>query len=124
MSRVLIVDDEEPVRDLIREAIQTWHPEWQVDEASNGVEALERALENPPDLILLDIVMPDMGGLLVCQKVRQNASTMHARIIFITAKRNPAFANTAFSLGCDDFVVKPFELSDLIQKANRLMQKS
>jgi DNA-binding response OmpR family regulator len=124
VSRVLIVDDEKPVRDLIREAIQTWHPEWQVDEASDGVEAVERAIENPPDLILLDIVMPDMGGLLVCQKVRQNVSTMHTRIIFITGKRNPSFADTGFSLGCDDFVVKPFELSDLIERANRLMQKS
>ena len=124
MSRVLIVDDEEPVRDLIREAIQTWQPEWEVDEASNGVEAVERALENPPDLILLDIVMPDMGGLLVCQKVRQNTSRKNPRIICITAKTNPSFSDTAFALGCDDFVVKPFELSDLIERAKRLMQKS
>ena len=89
MSRILIVDDEKTMRDLLREAIRTFQPEWQVEEARNGVEAMERAIENPPHLVLLDIVMPDMGGLLVCQKLKEHPRTVRSKIIFITGKEDP-----------------------------------
>ena len=80
-NRILVVDDEERIRRLIKMYLE--REDFVVEEAENGVEALEKALENDYDCILLDIMMPEMDGIEVCEKLREEKNTP---IIMLTAK--------------------------------------
>ena len=101
---VLVVDDE-PSNLILMDRILS--RDYIIQNASNGSEAIELAFANPPDLILVDVMMPIMDGFEVCRRVRENASTMHVPVIFITGKNEIKDEELGFSVGASDFIHKP-----------------
>src|SRR5690625_4151650 len=102
-ARILVVDDEDRIRRLIRMDIE--REEVDIEEAANGNEALELALTNDYDLILLDIMMPEMDGYEVCTELREEKTTP---VIMLTAKGEESNRVEGFEAGADDYIVKPF----------------
>jgi len=113
---LLIVDDEQENRDALT---TIFAEEFEVHTAKDGLEALERAGELRPDLILLDIRMPRMDGFQACLKLRQGEDTKHIPIIFLTSKTEPETESFGLELGADDFVGKPFNREVLKARVNK-----
>ncbi|MBF0459759.1 MAG: response regulator [Magnetococcales bacterium] len=103
--RILIVDD---VSDNIRLLRHFLSPEYKFFFALNGQDALEAAATNPPDLILLDIVMPELDGFAVCTRLKAMEETRHIPVIFITSKNDVQDETHGLALGAVDFITKPF----------------
>ena len=113
-KKILIVDDEEDIRtfleyNLKKEGFETYN-------ASDGNEAIEMASKIKPDLILLDIMLPNVYGIDVCKQIKNNPETQNTTIIALTALRQDNVQLDAFSVGCDDFVNKPIKLKILIAR--------
>ncbi len=106
-EKILIVDDEKGVVDMLKSYFEM--QSFQVCTALNGTDALKQAAQNP-DLVLLDINMPDMDGLTVCEKIR---SYISCPILFLTARIETADKIKGFQVGADDYIVKPFDIDEL-----------
>ncbi len=106
-EKILIVDDESGVVEMLRSYFQM--RSFQVFTACSGSEALKQAVKNP-DLVLLDINMPDMDGLTVCEKIRDHIS---CPILFLTARLETVDKIRGFQAGGDDYIVKPFDIDEL-----------
>lgn len=107
MSKILIVDDEPDIINLIKDYFEI--NGYEILTAINGTQALKKASKNP-DIILLDINMPDIDGLEVCRQIRNHVS---CPILFLTAKVEEADKIRGFSAGGDDYIVKPFSIDEL-----------
>lgn len=101
---VLVVDDE-PFNLSLMDGILS--RDYIIQTASNGQEALDLASANPPDLILVDVMMPVMDGFEVCRHLKSNATTNHVPVIFITAKNEIKDEELGFAVGASDFIHKP-----------------
>ena len=106
-EKILIVDDEKGVVEMLKSYFEM--QSFQVYTAFNGKDALKQAAQNP-DLVLLDINMPDMDGLTVCEKIR---SYISCPILFLTARIETADKIKGFQVGADDYIVKPFDIDEL-----------
>lgn len=106
VPRILIVDDVEVNRFVLRDIISDMG--YQPILTENGIQALKVVNRIKPQLIILDIAMPEMDGYEVCQKIKEDASTRNIPIIFISAFDEPADIVKGFTLGCEDYVTKPF----------------
>lgn len=102
--RLLLVDDQ-PIN--IQTLYQIFHADHEVFMASNGAQALEFCQRTPPDLILLDVVMPEMDGLEVCRRLKADVATVDIPIIFVTAQSDPTDETRALETGGVDFITKP-----------------
>jgi phosphoserine phosphatase RsbU/P len=117
-QRILIVDDASENIDIVASTLT----EYKMSIALNGEKALKLAMtENPPDLILLDIMMPGMDGYEVCQRLKADEKTKDIPIIFLTAKTDTESVLKGFDLGAVDYVTKPFNTSELIARVNTQM---
>ena len=111
--RILIVDDATENIDILGDALS----DYKRMVALNGKKALELATgDNPPDLILLDIVMPGMDGYEVCKRLKENENTREIPVIFLTAKTESESIIKGFTLGAADYVTKPFNLGELMAR--------
>jgi len=124
-EKILIVDDEKGVVDMLKSYFEM--QSFQVYTALNGTDALKQAAQNP-DLVLLDINMPDMDGLTVCEKIR---SYISCPILFLTARVETADKIKGFQVGADDYIVKPFDIDELgarvaahLRRENRKQEQS
>jgi len=118
-QRILVVDDEERIRRLLRMYLEK--EGYVIDEAENGETALDMALGQDYDLILLDIMLPGMDGVEVCQKLRQHKATP---VIMLTAKGEEANRVQGFEAGADDYVVKPFSPREVIYRVKAILRRS
>ncbi len=110
--RILVVEDDEEIRKYIcRELSADFH----TLESTNGKEALEKILKKAPDLIISDIMMPEMDGLTLCRKIRQNVTVNHIPIILLTAKTSEEDNLEGLDTGADAYIVKPFSI-DILKK--------
>ena len=112
--RVLIVDDEPLNLELLRQELEDLGHE--VHEARTGEEALRRANEHPPDVILLDIMMPGMDGFEVCRRLKATDGTRDVPVIFMTALSDIADKVAAFQAGGVDYVTKPFQVEEVLAR--------
>lgn len=110
MKRILVVDDERDIRFLLRETFAL--EGYETDLAENGAEAV-RLLGNQPDLILLDICLPDMDGYQVCQAIRSGTD---APILFLSARVEEADRIMGLKVGGDDYIMKPFSMEELLAR--------
>ncbi|NLT20884.1 MAG: response regulator transcription factor [Syntrophomonadaceae bacterium] len=118
-SRILIVDDEELIRDLIKEYISL--EDFVVDEAVDGVQALQLFKQYNYDLIILDVMMPGMDGWSVCREIRKISQVP---VIMLTARGEEYDKLLGFELGVDDYMVKPFSPRELLARMKAIMRRS
>ena len=109
---VLVVDDEEKNRMLLRDALEIRG--YKVQEAENGLQALQMITARPPDVILLDLMMPKMDGFEVCRRLRGNLKTAHLPILMITALTERGDRLLGIQVGANDFLNKPIDVQDVI----------
>jgi DNA-binding response OmpR family regulator len=118
-KRVLIAEDEKEIRNIIKEYMGVGN--YTVDEAANGREALELFAENEYDIILVDIMMPEINGWDVCRKVRESSEVP---IIILSAKGQEYDKLRGFELGIDDYLVKPFSPKELLARIKALFRRN
>jgi two-component system response regulator ResD len=118
-AKILVVDDEERIRRLLKMYLE--REDYDVEDAENGEIALHMAVENNYDLILLDIMMPGMDGIEVCQELRKTKATP---IIMLTAKGEEANRVQGFEAGTDDYIVKPFSPREVVLRVKALLRRS
>ncbi|EIT86550.1 two-component response regulator [Fictibacillus macauensis ZFHKF-1] len=118
-AKILVVDDEERIRKLLKMYLEKEN--YEVDEAENGEEALDRSLTLTYDLILLDVMMPGMDGMEVCEKLRQRKATP---VIMLTAKGEEMNRIQGFEVGVDDYIVKPFSPREVVLRVKALLRRS
>ena len=121
-SRVLIVEDERDIRDLILLHLQ--RDGYQVTTAGSGEDGLLQVKQSPPDLILLDLMLPGMSGLEVCRRLRQEPTTATLPILMLTAKADEVDRVVGLELGADDYVVKPFSPKELVARVRAVLRRS
>jgi signal transduction histidine kinase len=109
--RVLVVDDEPENRALLRDILED--DGYEVTEAQGGMEAVRIVGENPPSVVLLDIMMPGIDGLEVCRSLKANDQTAHIPVILVTAQRQREERLAGIDAGANDFVSKPVDITDL-----------
>ncbi|MFC2028736.1 response regulator transcription factor [Chloroflexota bacterium] len=118
-KRILVVDDEVRYLRLLEANLE---PEgYQISKARNGKEALEKFSSESIDLVLLDIMMPEMDGFTVCQRIRQYSSVP---IIMLTAKGSENDKIRGLDAGADDFLVKPFSINELMARVRAVLRRS
>lgn len=120
---ILIVEDEQ---DLIRTLEYNLHREgFETKSAMTGELAFEQAWNEPiPDLVLLDLMLPDMSGLEVCRQIRANTLTKQVPIIMLTAKSEEIDRVVGFEIGADDYVVKPFSVRELLLRIRAILRRA
>jgi CheY-like chemotaxis protein len=110
-ARILVVDDHDDSRIIARIVLE--HDGYEVIEASTGPEALRCALDSLPDVILMDLILPELDGLEVTRRICADPAMNHARIVAMTASTRAHIQDDAFIAGCHDFLAKPFHIVDL-----------
>jgi excisionase family DNA binding protein len=111
--KVLVVDDEEAVVDIVMEAAREVLPEYELLSAANGYDAGVLVTKHKPDLVVLDLRMPGINGFEVCQRIRGDDSTARTRILVMTAYYTRENIARAKQCGADAFIAKPFEIGEL-----------
>lgn len=119
-KRILIVDDDDEIRELLEFDIAS--SGYFVDTATNGLEGLNKALNNAYDLILLDVMMPKMNGFEVCKNIRQ--AKLAVPILMLTAKGTIDDKTTGFDCGADDYLVKPFDVQEVLLRIRVLLRRN
>lgn len=119
---ILIVDDEEPIRELIKYNVEK--ESFTAFTADNGINAINSARLNLPDIIILDLMMPDMNGLDVCRVLKNDRETSQIPIIMVTAKTEESDIVSGLELGADDYITKPFSPKVLIARINSVLRRS
>ncbi|PSK98615.1 two-component system OmpR family response regulator [Murinocardiopsis flavida] len=117
---VLVIDDEPNIRDLVQAALR-FHG-FEVSTAADGREGLARAHDARPDLIVLDVLLPDISGFDVCKRLR--AADDDVPVIYLTARDTPSDTVTGLSLGGDDYVTKPFSVEALVARIRALLRRA
>jgi len=121
LARVLVIDDELDLREVLRYNLGAAGHE--VTLAENGVEGLARARADLPDLVLLDLMLPDLPGLEVCKALKRDATTAHIPIMMVTAKGEEIDRVVGFELGADDYVTKPFSIRELLLRVQAIVRR-
>ena len=116
---ILIVDDDPSIRRLIATTLEDVSG-YRLAEASNGEEALSRALDTRPEIVFLDIDMPHVNGLEACRRLRSDPTTAAATIVMLTGETDEAAERSATDAGADLFLTKPFSPLHLLQLVDRI----
>ena len=120
--RILVVEDEEDIRDLLYYNLS--REGFRVSVAEDGVQALEKIRQEPPDLLLLDLMLPGLDGLELTRRLRREARTAHMPVVMLTAKKEDVDRIVGLELGADDYVTKPFNLRELVLRIRAVLRRS
>ena len=119
--RILIVEDEPGMIELLTVALED--KGYSISIANNGQQGLKKVDEESPDLIISDVMMPDMNGYDFCQQLRENPKTAAIPFIFLTAKKDVSDRVRGLNLGADDYISKPFHVVEVVARIKTLMQR-
>ena len=119
---VLVVEDEAAIATMLRYNLEKQG--FRVEEASDGQEALTRIAETPPDLVLLDWMLPVMSGIEVCRQIRRRADTRDLPVIMVTARTEDQDAVRGLNTGADDYITKPFNMEALLARMRALLRRA
>ena len=119
-KKILLVDDSATT--LMMEAMVLRGQGYQIVTAKNGREAVAAAAVERPDLILLDVVMPEMNGFEACRSIRQQKDTRTVPIIMVTTKGEEQNVETGFESGCNDYITKPINGAELLTKVRSYLE--
>jgi CheY-like chemotaxis protein len=117
---VLVVDDESLTRDLLRMMLE--RADFRVVEAEDGIDALEKIRQQPPDAVILDVMMPNMDGFVVCQTLRQNEATADLPVLMLSAKTQPEAVEEGMRAGATRYLPKPISYKDLIRHVKEVLE--
>ena len=120
-KKILIVEDEEDVMELIRYNLAK--EGFNCDAVYNGQEALKKAQAKLPDLVLLDLMLPEVDGLEVCKRLKSSPQTEHIPIVMVTAKSDETDIVTGLELGADDYITKPFSPKVLVARVRAVLRR-
>ena len=120
-KRILIVEDELDLRSTLEFKFKS--EGYTVNAVSKGKDAIDAIARKKPDLILLDLMLPDMSGLDICKKIRNNSDSFDIAIIMLTAKGEEVDRVLGFELGADDYVVKPFSVRELALRVSTVLKR-
>jgi type IV pilus assembly protein PilB len=122
--RALVVDDNADIRNIVRAVLQAANLGLSVMTAQDGIEAIELAARDRPDIVILDVSMPDMDGFEVCRRLRADVKTAFVPVLMLTANGGEAHVTEGFGAGADDYVVKPFRREDLVARVRRMLERT
>jgi two-component system, OmpR family, response regulator MprA len=118
-AHILLVDDDRRIAEALRRPLA--YDGYSVDVALRGDEALQKALEHPPDLVILDVMLPGLDGLEVCRRLREAGDQVP--IVMLTAKDAIADRVAGLDIGADDYLVKPVDLDELMARVRALLRR-
>ena len=119
---ILIADDDADIRDLVSFKLE--QAGFDVVAVDNGLAALSAAREDPPDVVVLDVMMPGMSGIDVCRQLRAEQRTAALPIILLTARAQESDVEVGFGVGADDYVVKPFSPRELVSRVEAVLART
>jgi two-component system, OmpR family, alkaline phosphatase synthesis response regulator PhoP len=122
MKRILVADDDRRILDLASFILK--NNGYEVVTAADGLEALEKTIRHKPDLLLLDIMMPEMQGFSVCEHIRTDERLKHIKVVMISAKLYPQDHALAKQAGADGFISKPFDIYEVLDIIKELLGSS
>jgi len=120
MSTILVVEDSITQQEMIKDLLEGSGLE--VTVAGNGIEALKLIQGHPPDLVLLDIVMPKMNGYEVCRRIKSNSSTQNLPVVMCSSKGEEFDRYWGMKQGADAYIAKPFQPTELVGTVKQLLQ--
>jgi len=120
LKKVLLVDDSSTAL-LLEQMILKKRADFELISARDGQEAIDKATAEMPDLIVMDIVMPRLSGMEALKQLRLNDSTRHIPIILVTSRGEPESIETGYASGCNDYVTKPINGTELLSKIQDLI---
>lgn len=115
---ILLVEDNEDIRKFIKESIGQ---NFRILESINGKDGLEKAVANIPDLVISDVLMPEMDGITLCEKIKTDERTSHIPVILLTSRSEIENKVTGLETGADDYITKPFSVAELHARINNLI---
>jgi CheY-like chemotaxis protein len=116
---ILVVDDEPSVRAMVLASIRVRAARYRVVEAGTAAEAISQAHKHRPDLVLLDVALPDHDGFWVCHKLKTGLQTSHIPVVMLTAMSLPSDRERAVQAGADGYIVKPFSPRALLEELDQ-----
>ena len=119
-NRILVVDDEDSLADMLTTALR--FAGYEVNSAATGLDALQAVKAEPPDLVVLDVNLPDIDGFEVCRRIRNDG--FEAPVIFLTARDSTDDLQTGFDGGGDDYLTKPFSLEELLLRIEAILRRT
>ena len=119
-NKILIVDDTETMR--LAERMMLAGEGYEIEIAEDGLEALDKIASARPDLVLMDIMMPRMDGIECCRRIKGEEKTKDIKVVMVTTKSEYERVKEAFAAGCDDYITKPIDKTELISKLRDLMK--
>lgn len=122
MTKVLIIDDDSAINELIKINLELQG--YEVVQAFNGIEGFAKAKQEEPALIILDVMMPEVDGFTVAQRIRQNPDLSETPILMLTALSQLNDKVNGFNIGVDDYLTKPFEIDELIVRVRALLKRT
>lgn len=122
MNKILVIDDDNAINELIKINLEL--SGYKVIQALDGIKGFALAKQELPSIIILDVMMPEVDGYTVAQRIRQNVSTKNIPIIMLTALSQLNDKVKGFDLGVDDYLVKPFEMEELKVRVRALLKRS
>ena len=120
-SKILLVDDEEDILEFLSYNLKK--EGFGIDTANNGISALKKLEKSKPDLIILDVMMPEMDGIEVCEKIREQDNFDDILILFLTARSEEYSELAGFSAGADDYITKPIKPKLLVSRVNAILKR-
>ncbi len=120
-KKILIVEDDADIRELIRQTLAK--EGWFTAEAADGRQALEKIKKSAPDMILLDLMLPELDGKETCRILKANSQTSSIPIVMLTAKSGETDRIVGFELGADDYIAKPFSPQELILRMKAIFKR-
>jgi DNA-binding response OmpR family regulator len=120
-QRIFIIDDEETLLNVTSDLLKTHN--YQVTTSSNPVEGLKRIQETPPDLLLLDILMPELDGIEICKRIRSHPPTQNLPIIIVSSHGSETDIVTGLTVGADDYIVKPVRKRELLARVKSVLKR-
>lgn len=121
MPRILVVEDDPDIAELIQRYLErAGHT---VERLASGGPVLPRLRSDPPDLVVLDLMLPELDGLTICQAMRSNPPTATLPIIMLTARSDEADRVNGLEMGADDYLTKPFEFDELVARVRALLRR-
>jgi diguanylate cyclase (GGDEF)-like protein len=121
-ERILVVDDDSDILQVVKINLEL--EGYEVETAEDGREAVDKAMAEPPQLILLDIMMPRMDGLTALRRIRSHGATGNTSVILLTARGLPEDRVRGLELGADDYITKPFDIGELVARVKAVLRRT